>query len=409
MLTEREATATVEVLSHARQPLSVSTMCLAATSLQAVRQAVSDRCYRPGAEIPAYVTREAEVRGRVKELMPWQSVWIIDFDTQRELAVQSAQALSQALQGNGAIIAISERSEANLIVEAMRSGCSEYLTKPFQPRELCEAIERLPIYGQQAKNRNGKAFALIGCRGGAGTTTLAVHIGTFLAGASERVLIVDQHPCLGHVALYLGQDSGKYDFYELVRNVDRLDESLLTGFVAHHSSGLDVLASPGSLGIAANLPYEAVQNTVRFLSGAYDYVVLDCPTGLGDINLATIDCCDEVYLVATPDVPALRDLSRYVDRLIQCNVDPAKFRIVVNRFSSDGAVTLDQISKAVRQPVAITVPNNSAELIRAMNTGTPIPPERKSEFTLQITKWTSTLTGKTPASHSKKKFAIFGR
>ena len=123
----------------------------------------------------------------------------------------------------------------------------------------------------------------------------------------------------------------------------------------------------------------------------YEYVVIDCPPGVDDLNLVTIDCCDELYLVTTADVPALRDLSRYVDRLLQCNVPPSKLKVVVNRYSSDGAVTLEQIEKAIRQPVSITVPNNPDELMRAMNTGSPISPDRKTEFTNQMKKWAASV------------------
>ncbi len=59
---------------------------------------------------------------------------------------------------------------------------------------------------------------------------------------------------------------------------------------------------------------------------------------------------------------------------------PTKIKVVINRFSSEGALTLEQIEKAIRQPIAITIPNSSTDLIRAMNTGNPVLPDRKSEF-----------------------------
>jgi pilus assembly protein CpaE len=69
---------------------------------------------------------------------------------------------------------------------------------------------------------------------------------------------------------------------------------------------------------------------------------------------------------------------------------------VVNRYSSDSAVTLEQIEKAIRQPISVTVPNNHAELMRAMNTGTPVSPDKKSEFVLQMKKWAASLLPMTP-------------
>ena len=176
-----------------------------------------------------------------------------------------------------------------------------------------------------------------------------------------------------------------------MRNIARLDETLLEGFVIHHSSCLDILPSPDVFDDSANVSLDDIQRAIRFLGQNYEFVVIDCPHGVHNLSLATIDCCDELYLIATPDVPALRDLSRYIDRLLQSNVPPDKIKVVINRFSSEGALSLEQIEKAIRQPIAITIPNASSDLIRAMNTGNPILPERKSEFAIQMKKWAASL------------------
>ena len=133
------------------------------------------------------------------------------------------------------------------------------------------------------------------------------------------------------------------------------------------------------------------ERALLFLRGLYDYVIFDCQRSFTGANLAVIDHADELYLIATPDVPAVRDLSRCVDRLIQCNISPGKLKVAVNRYSSAGAVTLQQIEKAIRQPISITIPNCSSELIRAMNTGTPLDPGSKSEFVTQMRKWAASL------------------
>ncbi len=58
-------------------------------------------------------------------------------------------------------------------------------------------------------------------------------------------------------------------------------------------------------------------------------------------------------------LPALRDLSRCIDRFLQSNVPPDKMKVVINRYSSAGALSQEQIEKAIRQPIAITIPNAS--------------------------------------------------
>jgi pilus assembly protein CpaE len=364
-------------------------------------------------ELQGYSLQEGELQPLLKLQNAQVPVCVIDFDKDRKLAVQAANSIQLMLRGRTTLIALSEQSDSILIVEAMRAGCGEYLAKPLSVGQVCESLNRLcgRIQGVRDVKTSGKILVFLGCRGGAGATTLAVHLGSYLARLyGKKALIVDQHRHLGHVALYLGQDTPSYDFYELVRNVARLDQTLLAGFVAHHGSGVDVLASPAMLNGSIPVQLDAAERSIRFLANVYEYVIVDCPLGLGDVNLATIDCCDELYLVATPDVPALRDLSKYVDRLSQCNVPPSKLRVVVNRYSSDCAVTLEQIEKAIRQPVSITVPNNPTEVMRAMNTGTPVSPDRKTEFALQMKKWAASLLPVTPEmvpEEPKRRFSLW--
>jgi len=137
--------------------------------------------------------------------------------------------------------------------------------------------------------------------------------------------------------------------------------------------------------------------------------VIDCPHGVHNLSLATIGCCDELYLIATPDVPALRDLSSCIDTFLQSHVPPEKIKVVINRYSSDGALGLQQIEKAIQQPISITIPNASSDLIRAMNTGSPVLPHRKSEFTTQMKKWAATLVpGAEPETpEPKRRFAFW--
>ncbi len=402
-----------EASNNGQSGLRVITICVDHETAEKVKAATLREHGTFVGELQGYSLQEGELQPLLKLQNAQVPVCVIDFDKDRKLAVQAANSIQLMLRGRTTLIALSEQSDSILIVEAMRAGCGEYLAKPLSVGQVCESLNRLcgRIQGVRDVKTSGKILVFLGCRGGAGATTLAVHLGSYLARLyGKKALIVDQHRHLGHVALYLGQDTPSYDFYELVRNVARLDQTLLAGFVAHHGSGVDVLASPAMLNGSIPVQLDAAERSIRFLANVYEYVIVDCPLGLGDVNLATIDCCDELYLVATPDVPALRDLSKYVDRLSQCNVPPSKLRVVVNRYSSDCAVTLEQIEKAIRQPVSITVPNNPTEVMRAMNTGTPVSPDRKTEFALQMKKWAASLLPVTPEmvpEEPKRRFSLW--
>ena len=391
-----------------------ATLCVDGNTVDAVRQAVVGGKGIFAGGLDDYLRYDSDpvvMQNLQRAEVP---VWVIGFDRDRSAAIVACQAIQQATHGHCSLVAVSDNADAAPILEAMRAGCSEYLTSPVHVDQFAGAVERLRMRLDSRKTivlkPTGRIVAMLGVRGGAGATTLAVHLGSFLAEQyGKRTLLLDEHRRLGHVSLYLGAEEANYHFYELVRNIGRLDESLLQGFVIHHTSCLDILPSPDSFDDAANVSLEDIQRAIRFLGQNYEFVVIDCPHGVHNLSLATIGCCDELYLIATPDVPALRDLSSCIDTFLQGHVPPEKIKVVINRYSSDGALGLQQIEKAIQQPISITIPNASSDLIRAMNTGSPVLPHRKSEFTTQMKKWVATLVpgAEQETSEPKRRFAFW--
>jgi pilus assembly protein CpaE len=233
-----------------------------------------------------------------------------------------------------------------------------------------------------------------GAKGGVGTSTLAIHLAMYLVQVHQKkTLLIDNHPELGHACIYLGIDGSRYHFHELVRNLSRLDSELLRGYIATHSSGLEVLSSPDVCGGRKATDPESMAQTLDFLRGEYDFVVVDCPTSLDETNLAVIEASNQVYLVATPEIGAVRDLSRHVDSLSQGEQNVEKVKVVINRFSAQHAVSVEQIEKAIRLPVTIKLPNSYSEVVRSGILGEPISPKQKSDFSSQILKWVNGLVG----------------
>jgi pilus assembly protein CpaE len=339
---------------------------------------------------------------------------VIDFDKDPESALETTEFLRQSFYHKIAVVALSSATDPDLLLRAMRAGCSEFLGKPFDCDELEDTLNRLDVRWTAtiARPRNsGKVVSFFGAKGGVGTTTLAVHLAMFLVRAfKKRVLLIDDHAQLGHVCLYLGLDGSHHQFHEVVGNVSRLDQELLKGFITTHPSGLDVLSSPDVHGGARNTDAESVERTLEFLSTQYDFVLLDCETSFEDINLAIIALSNWVYLVAAPEIGSIRDLSRYVDGLIQNEQATEKLQVVINRYSSHEAITIEQIEKAVRLPIAIKIPNSYSELVKSINMGEPVSPDCKSDFALQLMKWAAGLAGvveTTGATPTKKRFALW--
>ncbi len=342
-------------------------------------------------------------------------VAVVDFDLDSEQAVETTRYLQGMFAGKITVIALADSRDPDLLLRAMRAGCTEFLHKPFVPDALNDTLNRLQDQFLSTAAgpvpASGAILTFLGAKGGVGTTTIAVHMAMSLVQIhKKRTLLIDHHPELGHACVYLGIDGSRYNYQEVVRNVSRLDSELLKGYIAKHPSGLDVLSSPDICGGLKFGDAHSVATTLEFLRSEYDYVIVDCPTTMDDTTLAVIDVSTSVYLVATPDVGAVRDLARYVDHLTHIEGATQKMQVVVNRVSSRYAVDVEHIEKAIRVPIAMQLPNSYAELVRSANLGEPISLKNKSDFTTQFMKWANTVVGSTVAvaeTKTKSKSKIF--
>jgi pilus assembly protein CpaE len=340
---------------------------------------------------------------------------VIDFDRDPQGAAETASYLQQLFFGRFFAAAMSGRNDPDLLLAAMRAGCNEVLKNPLDARQLADAFDRQERQWSNSMGRvrsTGHIISFFGAKGGVGTTTVAVTLAYYLVRQkNKKVLLIDNHPEFGHVCLYLGLDGSRYHFDELIRNVNRLDSTLLRGFIAKHASGLEVLSSPESHDLSRTVDPDALERTLEFLRGEYDYIILDCETSLEEVSLAVMDRSDQIYLVATPDIGAIRDLSRCIDGLSRNESTSARLHVIINRYSSHGAIAVEQIEKAIRVPVEVRLCNAYAECQRAINVGEPIGPDKKSEISGQFTRWTAMLTGDetVKAQPARKGFSLFGQ
>jgi pilus assembly protein CpaE len=204
----------------------------------------------------------------------------------------------------------------------------------------------------------------------------------------------------------------QYHFFELVHNIHRLDSELLQGFISKHSSGLHVLAAPDSFGSRTKPSETALESTLDFLKDEYDLVLIDCAPGLNAYNIGAIDRADAVFLVAAPELPSIRNLVRYLEHLKRFNCPQEKTRVVINRYDKRSAIREEQIEKTIRMPISFVVPNSYAEVIDAINGGTPISSTAKSELAETIRRWVDTLVERPVIAagrpETKRRFGILG-
>jgi pilus assembly protein CpaE len=189
---------------------------------------------------------------------------------------------------------------------------------------------------------------------------------------------------------------------------------LLNGFVVRHSSGLEVLTSPDMPSVQHKSSPSEVDQVLNFLRNQYEFILIDSSLDYKDVVSPMMRGSDEVSLIITPDVAALRDLARRLEAFNLDEETARKMRIIVNRSGgTDDAVNAEQIEAVIHHPVAITLPNAYTDVLRAINAGQPLPPQHRSKFADQINKWADKMVAAAMpqseiATIGKKKFSLFG-
>jgi len=226
--------------------------------------------------------------------------------------------------------------------------------------------------------------SFLGTKGGTGTTTLAVNAAADVRRITGRPsVVVDLKSGLGDVALFLGLRP-YYTLLDVVDQVAWMDPGTVSRLVTEHECGLHVLAGGDDFGRPAPREVEAVEQTLRCLSGLYDYVVIDAGSALTPSSAAALQLSDVVMLVANPDVPCLRNLQRLIDAVKLAGVVGERLKIVLNRASEFGVLSTVQIERVLGLRIAYSVSSDYRTVASAVNSGVPVSALRASELHGQL-------------------------
>jgi pilus assembly protein CpaE len=399
------------------QPLSVIGICLDEETWTVLQSfADSAPLIKLRSHIAEYRVRETE---SAAEWLgnPAPDICIVDFDRDRRKAALAAENI-HSTSPETAIFAVSADAQPDLIIQAMRSGCSEYLLKPIGREQLLNAVARV---GGRRKERTqttrAQVLAFMGSKGGCGVSSIVTQLGALLASSfSKRTLIVDLHPDFGDAGLYLGVTRHRYHFFELVENTDRLDAELLQSFLARHSSGVDLIPAPEGNDTPRRLLPGSIAQTFDFLRSRYDYILVDLPLGLSDENLEMIRHSDHLHMVTVAEVSALRNVARQFSYLTRKDISPERLRIVLNRHQKRSLISDGEIEKTLGQKIYWKIPNQYAHIVKAINGGDPVAQlstsdvaKSLSDLAAQLGARTTTVDKKAGKKKESSGFLFLGR
>ncbi len=153
----------------------------------------------------------------------------------------------------------------------------------------------------------GKIIAVVSGKGGTGKTSFTANTGLALASLDQRVLCMDCDITLRNLDLALGlSDRALMDFSDVLAERCTLEQAVVTH---EKSPSLDLLAAPMADRPLA-LTVRQLAALAREIREKYDWCLMDAPAGLGQGFKMAACMADQVIVVTTTDISAMRDAQR---------------------------------------------------------------------------------------------------
>ncbi len=185
-------------------------------------------------------------------------------------------------------------------------------------------------------------------KGGTGKSTVAVNLGLSLALKGKKVILLDMNTGLRTLDLYLGlENRALFDIGDVLDGICELNGAVLETDV---NSNLMLL--PGSQrSISEEFDENSIYKLIEQLREEYEYIILDCPPGIGRIIEECTSFSDEAVIVLNADYASLRDADALEDKLIRSGIWERSY--ILNGLALDlvekgAAVDLEEIDNRLR-------------------------------------------------------------
>ena len=315
-----------------------------------------------------------------------------------DLPISQVDVLAEVCEPGVTVIAIGNRNEIGLYRDLLQAGVTDYIVKPLTSQLIARALNHGtgPREAGAIQKKLGTMVALIGARGGVGTTTIAVNLAWHLANRqSRRVALIDLDLQNGDCALALNIKPTP-GLREALVNPTRIDSTLLERVMTPVGHHLFVLSSEEPLHEDLEITTEAIDTLVGALREQFHYIIVDVPRIPATVYRRALDIADFRIIVGDQTLRSVRDIVRLREVLGEGD-GKQRNGFVVNRYGEGGrhAVTLQEMHHVLGLQPRSVIPFLPSVFAAATN-GTRVAVARRSKFTDGIAALVLELSGRSP-------------
>ena len=307
--------------------------------------------------------------------------------------IKRLAALHREMPFTEIVMAFTSRPDASLR-EIVQTGAVDLVELPAEDAVLRAAIKRalelaergrkpasapgVATASAQAPQRQARVFTVCSATGGCGKTFYAANLALHLARVpGAKVCLVDLDLQFGELSTALRLQP-TYTIVDALRSGADEDEDDLTTLAQHldeclveYDGKFMTLAAPKDPAQADVVSPIEVTKVLEVLRTKFDFIVVDTPTALAETVLAAFDQSEHLFVMATLDLPSVRNLGMFLQTLSKLRIETDNVSLVLNKVEKDVGIDVGQIVKLFPQGFRSTLPY-AKEVSKSINLGKPV-------------------------------------
>jgi len=224
----------------------------------------------------------------------------------------------------------------------------------------------------------GRVIVITSGKGGVGKTTTSANIGTALAKAGQKVVLIDTDIGLRNLDLLLGLENRiVYTIVDVVEERCKLKQALVKD---KKNPNLCLLAAAQTRD-KSSVNQEQLKDICEKLKKTNDFIIVDCPAGIEQGFQNAIAGATEAIIVTTPEMSAVRDADRIIG-LLEAKEEIESYKLLLNRvrpnlIKTNDMMSVDDVVDILSCNLIGIIPEDTG-VITSTNKGEPIVNDENS-------------------------------
>ena len=223
----------------------------------------------------------------------------------------------------------------------------------------------------------GEVIVITSGKGGVGKTTTTANLGSSLAEAGKKVVLVDTDIGLRNLDVVMGLENRiVYDIVDVVEEKCKLRQALIKD---KRFEELFLLPAAQTRDKTA-INEEQMKELTKKLKEDFDYILIDCPAGIEQGFKNAIAGADRAIVVTTAEISAIRDADRIIGLLESSEIRNPELivnRLRPNMVKKGEMMEVDDIVDLLSVDLIGVVPDDEY-IITQTNKGEPVIKNKKA-------------------------------